>query len=238
MTAAEYILPPPPRAAVAIAGDPRRFPVRRIFCVGLNYAAHAREMGKAPGAEPPFFFTKPADAIVADGAVIPYPPMTANLHHEIELVAALGSGGANIPKDRALDCVFGYAAGIDLTRRDLQTQARDRGLPWDLSKGFDNSAPIGSLRPAADIGHPGAGRIVLSVNGAMRQEGDLSDMIWSVADIIAALSQFVTLAAGDLIFTGTPSGVGPLAPGDETAGAIAGVGTVSIAVAVHSSRQI
>jgi len=236
MTADDYVFPPQPRAFVAIAGDRRRFPARRIFCVGLNYAAHAREMGAEPGAEPPFFFAKPADAIVADGATIPYPPKTANLHHEIELVAALGAGGANIAKDRALDHVFGYAAGIDLTRRDLQTQARDHGRPWDLSKGFDNSAPIGAIRPAATIGHPATGRIELSVNGDLRQAGDLSDMIWSVADIIAILSRFVTLAAGDLIFTGTPSGVGPVGPGDRMAGAIAGVGTVSIAIAVRASQ--
>ena len=221
--------------SVAIAGDSRRFPVRRIFCVALNYAAHAREMGKEPKdgkpAEPPFFFTKPADAIVESGAAIPYPGLTKNLHHEIELVAALHKGGADIPAAQALGCVFGYAAGIDLTRRDLQTEARNAGRPWDMSKGFDHSAPIGAIRPAAQIGHPATGRIALSVNGAARQQGDLSDMIWGVADIIAALSRFVALAPGDLIFTGTPSGVGPLVPGDVAEGEIEGVGRVSVAIA-------
>jgi fumarylpyruvate hydrolase len=226
-----FLFPPPPQASVAVAGDTRRFPVRRIFCVALNYAAHAREMGKEPGAEPPFFFSKPADAVVASGATIPFPPMTADFHHEIELVAALSSGGAEIPKERALDCVFGYGAGIDLTKRDLQSAARQAGRPWDLAKGFDGSAPMGPLAPAAKIGHPHAGRIALSVNGALRQEGDLSDLIWSVPAVIAELSRYLTLAAGDLIFTGTPSGVGPLAPGDVVEGAIAGVGEVRLRIA-------
>jgi fumarylpyruvate hydrolase len=230
MPHADYIFPPPPRPSVAIDGDTRLFPVRRIFCVGLNYAAHAREMGNDPNREQPFFFTKPADAIVADGAVIPYPGMTRNLHHEIELVAALGAGGAEIPVARTLDCVFGYAAGIDLTRRDLQTRARDQGRPWDLSKGFDHSAPIGAIRPVGRGGHPARGRIALSVNGVARQEGDLADMIWNVADIISSLSQYVALAPGDLIFTGTPSGVGPLVPGDLAEGIIAGVGAVRVAI--------
>jgi fumarylpyruvate hydrolase len=226
-----FLFPPPPQASVAIAGDARRFPVRRIFCVALNYAAHAREMGKEPGAEPPFFFSKPADALVESGATIPFPPMTADFHHEIELVAALSSGGAEIPKERALDCVFGYGAGIDLTKRDLQSAARKAGRPWDLAKGFDFSAPMGPLAAAAKIGHPHAGRIALSVNGALRQEGDLSDLIWSVPAVIAELSRYVTLAAGDLIFTGTPSGVGPLARGDVVEGAIAGVGEVRLRIA-------
>ena len=227
---ADLILPPSV-ASVAIADDSRRFPVRRIFCVALNYAAHAREMGKEPGREPPFFFSKPADAVVDSGATISYPGLTQNLHHEIELVAALGQGGADIPAARALDCVFGYAAGIDLTRRDLQTEARNAGRPWDMSKGFDHSAPIGAIRPAAAIGHPAKGRIALSVNGAVRQRGDLSDMIWGVAEIIAELSRFVALAPGDLIFTGTPSGVGPLVPGDVAEGEIEGVGMVNMRIA-------
>jgi fumarylpyruvate hydrolase len=220
-----------PIPSAAIAGDSRRFPVRRIFCVALNYAAHAREMGKEPGAEPPFFFTKPADAIVESGAAIPYPGLTQNLHHEIELVAALDKGGADVSAAAALGCVFGYAAGIDLTRRDLQTEARNAGRPWDMSKAFDNSAPIGAIRPAAQIDHPRRGRIALSVNGAVRQQGDLSDMIWGVAAIIAELSRFVALAPGDLIFTGTPSGVGPLAPGDRAEGEIEGVGAVRVTIA-------
>jgi fumarylpyruvate hydrolase len=226
-----FVFPPPPHPAVAVAGESRRFPVRRIFCVALNYADHAREMGKDPGAEPPFFFTKPADAVVADGAAIPFPTLTDDLHHEIELVAALKSGGENIDPARALDCVYGYAAGIDLTRRDLQSAARKAGRPWDMSKGFDNSAPIGAIRKAAEIGHPASGRIALSVNGAIRQQGDLSDMIWSLPQIIAALSTNVALAAGDLIFTGTPSGVGAMRPGDTAEGEIAGVGSVRVTLA-------
>jgi fumarylpyruvate hydrolase len=226
-----FVFPPPPHPAVAVAGESRRFPVRRIFCVALNYADHAREMGKDPGAEPPFFFTKPADAVVADGAAIPFPTLTDDLHHEIELVAALKSGGENIDPARALDCVYGYAAGIDLTRRDLQSAARKAGRPWDMSKGFDNSAPIGVIRKAAEIGHPASGRIALSVNGAIRQQGDLSDMIWSLPQIIAALSTNVALAAGDLIFTGTPSGVGAMRPGDAAEGEIAGVGSVRVTLA-------
>ncbi len=227
-----YVFTPPPRPAVAVAGDARLFPVRRIFCVALNYAEHAREMGKEPGGEPPFFFTKPADAVVPSGANIPFPSLTRDLHHEIELVAALQAGGTNIPAERALDCVYGYAAGIDLTRRDLQTAARNAGRPWDFSKGFDNSAPIGAIRPAAEIGHPAQGRIALSVNGALRQQGDLSDMIWSLPQIVAAISTYVALAPGDLIFTGTPSGVGAMQPGDRATGEIEGVGSVSFSFAV------
>jgi fumarylpyruvate hydrolase len=230
MTSTPYLFPPPERPSVAIAGDARRFPVRRIFCIALNYADHAREMGKEPSREAPFFFAKPADAVAADGASIPYPAQTHNLHHEIELVAALGSGGADISASDALAHVYGYAAGVDLTRRDLQKEARDLGRPWDLSKGFDNSAPLGAIAPVARIGHPSSGRIELCVNGARRQDSDLADMIWNTADIIAILSKFVALAAGDLIFTGTPAGVGPLAPGDRIEGQIAGVGSVSFAI--------
>jgi fumarylpyruvate hydrolase len=231
MSETQFLFAPPPCPSVAIDGETRRFPVRRIFCVGLNYAAHAREMGKDPGAERPFFFSKPADAVVVSGSVIPYAPMTRNLHHEIELVAALGSGGSNILRTQALEHVYGYAAGIDLTRRDLQKQARDEGKPWDLAKGFDQSAPIGAIRPAARIGHPNSGRIALSVNGAVRQSGDLADMILDVAGVITELSRYVALAAGDLIFTGTPEGVGPLLPGDRVEGSIAGVGEVFLGIA-------
>ncbi|QGM96919.1 fumarylacetoacetate hydrolase family protein [Methylocystis parvus] len=226
-----FVFTPSPRPSVAVAGDARRFPVRRIFCVALNYAEHAREMGKEPGAEPPFYFAKPADAVVKDGATIAFPSLTRNLHHEIELVAALHSGGRDIAPQQALDCVFGYAAGIDLTRRDLQTAARNSGKPWDFSKGFDNSAPIGAIRPAAAIGHPASGRIALSVNGGLRQQGDLSDMIWSLPQIIADISRYVALAPGDLIFTGTPSGVAAMQPGDHAEGEIEGVGSVSVSFA-------
>jgi len=226
----DYIFPPPPPASVAIDSDTRRFPVRRIFCIALNYAAHAREMGKEPDREAPFFFTKPADAVVDSGATIPYPSLTSDLHHEIELVAALGAGGSDIPADKALACVYAYAAGIDLTRRDMQSAARKLGRPWDFSKGFDNSAPIGVLRPAATIGHPDRGRISLTVNGVLRQEGDLSDLIWKTGEIIAALSRHVALAPGDLVFTGTPAGVGPLVAGDAAVGEIEGVGEVRLRV--------
>jgi fumarylpyruvate hydrolase len=226
----EFLFPPPAPSSVAITGETRRFPVRRIFCVGQNYAAHAREMGKDPSREEPCFFTKPADAVVASGATIPYPPRTADLHHEIELVVALARGGADIARETALAHVFGYAAGIDLTRRDLQSEARKAGRPWDLAKGFDHSAPLGAIAPAARIGHPRAGRISLAANGAVRQDADMSEMIWSVAEIIAILSQFVRLEPGDLIFTGTPAGVGPIVPGDRIAGEIAGVGVVEITI--------
>jgi fumarylpyruvate hydrolase len=227
----EDFLFPPLTASVAVVGETRRFPVRRIFCVGQNYAAHAREMGGDPTREAPCFFTKPADAVVANGATIPYPPKTVDLHHEIELVAAIGRGGADIAKEAALDHVFGYAAGIDLTRRDLQSAARMVGRPWDLSKGFDHSAPLGAIAPTATIGHAVKGRIRLAVNGATRQDADLSEMIWSVAEIIAILSQYVRLEPGDLVFTGTPAGVGPIGAGDRVRGEIEGVGAVEIAIA-------
>jgi len=230
MTQEAYVFSPKPRPSVALAGDARRFPVRRIFCVGLNYAAHAREMGKDPGAEPPFFFSKPSDALVESGASIPYASMTKDLHYEIELVAALGSGGSDVARNDALRHVYGYAAGIDLTRRDLQKIARSEGKPWDLAKGFDQSAPVGEIVPAARAGHPNSGRIALSVNGAIRQNGDLADMILDVAGIISQLSRYVRLEAGDLIFTGTPEGVGPLSPGDRAEGVIEGIGKVSIAI--------
>lgn len=225
-----YAFQAPPQPVVAVAGgDP--FPVRRIFCVGRNYAAHAREMGADPNREPPFFFCKPADAVVADGAAIPYPPATQDLHHEIELVVALAAGGADIPADQALSCVYGYGVGIDFTRRDLQNAAKKKGHPWDMSKGFDLSAPCSALRLAAEIGHPVAGEIALSVNGAPRQHGDLADMIWSVSETISYLSGLVRLAPGDLIYTGTPEGVGPVVRGDRVEGRIAGVGTIQIDIA-------
>ncbi|HUO53889.1 MAG TPA: fumarylacetoacetate hydrolase family protein [Rhodoblastus sp.] len=222
----DFVIPAPHRVVAPVAGG-GLFPVRRIFCVGQNYAAHAREMGADPAREPPFFFTKPADALVIDGADAPYPSLTKNLHHEIELVVALGGGGADIPAAQALDHVYGYAAGLDLTRRDLQAEARKAGKPWDMSKSFDCSAPLGLIHPAAQIGHPRAGRITLKVNETVRQDGDLADLIWSVPEIVAALSAYVALAPGDLIFTGTPSGVGPLERGDALVGEIEGVGEVS-----------
>lgn len=221
----KFAIPTPERVAVPVAGG-LLFPVRRIFCVGRNYAAHAREMGSDPTREPPFFFTKPADALVAGGQDTPYPTATANLHHEMELVVAIGRGGADIAPDDALSLVFGYAAGLDLTRRDLQDEAKATRRPWDMSKGFDGSAPIGEIVPFAKAGHPAAGAIALKVNGELRQSGDLADQIWPVSEIIAALSNLVRLAPGDLIFTGTPDGVGPLVRGDRLEGSIAGVGCV------------
>ena len=221
-----YVLPAPPIATVAVSGAAARFPVRRILCVGRTYAAHAREMGQDPEREPPFFFTKPADAVVDTGADIPYPSMTADLHHEIELVVAIAEGGADIAVDQALAHVFGYGVGVDLTRRDLQAEAKDKGRPWDFAKGFDRSAPMSPLVPASRIGHPGKAAIQLSVNGQVRQSADVSDMIWSVPEVIAEASRFIALAPGDLIFTGTPAGVGPLVRGDVVEGAVAGVGEV------------
>ena len=225
-----YALPAPPQPALPIRGDDRLFPVRRIYCVGRNYAAHAREMGHDPDRDPPFFFMKPADAIVPDGATIPYPPMTADLHHEVELVVAIGTGGRDIAAADALAHVFGYAVGIDLTRRDVQAAAREAGRPWDMAKGFDRSAPCGALVPAAAV-DPARGAIRLEVNGEARQSGDLADMIWSVGEVIAHLSAYMELQPGDLIFTGTPEGVGPLVRGDTATGTIAGVGEVRVTIA-------
>jgi len=227
----EYILPVPPVASVAVAGDGRRFPVRRIFCVGRNYAAHAREMGKDPSREAPFFFLKPADAVVDSGSAVPYPPETKNFHHEIELVIAIGKGGTSIAAADAHNHVLGYAVGIDLTRRDLQIAARDAGKPWDWGKGFDRSAPIGPIHLASKVGHPAKGRIWLSLNGAVKQDQDIADLIWSVSEIIAAASRSMALAPGDLIMTGTPSGVGPMVVGDKVAGGIEGLGEITITIA-------
>lgn len=218
------------RPCVPVHGGDERFPVHRIYCVGRNYAAHAREMGSDPERESPFWFMKPADAVVADGSTLPYPPRTADLHHEIELVVALGKGGRDVPVADALSLVFGYAVGIDLTRRDLQAEAKRLGRPWDAAKGFDNSAPVSAIRPAADVGHPRSGRIWLEVNGALRQDGDLAQLIWKVDEAIAELSTLFTLAPGDLLFTGTPAGVGPLAPGDRLHGGVAGVAEIRVEV--------
>ncbi|NEX46008.1 fumarylacetoacetate hydrolase family protein [Pseudotabrizicola algicola] len=205
-----YVFSPPAPASVAIAESALRFPVRRIFCVGRNYAEHAREMGHDPQAEPPFFFTKPADAVVASGSTIAYPPATADFHHEAELVVALGQGGFMVPEDEAQSLIWGHAAGNDLTRRDMQAEAKAARRPWDMSKGFDRSAVLGALRPG-----PVAADAVIrcTVDGAVRQEARLSDMIWPVNAVIAYLSRLVELAPGDLIMTGTPAGVGPLERG-------------------------
>jgi len=225
-----FVLPPPPPASVAVNNSAARFPVRRIICVGRNYAAHAREMGRDPDREPPFFFLKPADTVVDDGTTVPYPPQTRNFHYEIELIVAIGQGGTDIPVDRALDHVWGYGVGIDLTRRDLQLQAREQGRPWDWGKGFDFSAPIAPLRPVSEVGHPNTGRIWLAVDGRLKQDSDIAKLIWPVPDIISICSQSMALAPGDIIMTGTPEGVGPVQRGDVMTGGIEGLGEIRIAV--------
>lgn len=221
---ADLVLPAPQAVLLPVAGG-GFFPVRRIYCVGRNYAEHAREMGH-DGREPPFFFSKPADAVVIDGSPMAYPSATKDLQHEVELVVAIGTDGANIAVHDALAHVFGYAAGLDMTRRDLQAEAKKAGRPWDMAKGFDQSAPIGTIAPASAIGHPARGAITLTVNGGERQRGDLADQIWSVPETIAYLSGLVALKAGDLIMTGTPAGVGAVRRRDVLEGRIAGVGTV------------
>lgn len=229
--AMNLVFSPHPIATLPVAGTDQRFPVRRVFCVGRNYADHAREMGaldQAEGREPPFFFTKPGDAVIGgDGEIsVAYPPLTKNLHHEVEMVVALGSGGANVAVDAAKSLIFGYAVGLDLTRRDIQAKAKEKGHPWDMGKGFDQSAVAGAISPVAASGHPAAGRIWLTVNGQVRQDGDLSVMLWKVAEIIANLSTLVRLEAGDLIYTGTPAGVGAIVPGDVLEAGVDGVGTL------------
>jgi fumarylpyruvate hydrolase len=222
-----YVFPPAPQVSVPVAGSDSCFPVRRVYCVGRNYADHAREMG-ADTREPPFFFSKPADALVPGGGDVAYPLATNNLQHEVELVVALAKGGANIPLDQALDCVFGYAVGFDLTKRDLQQRSKDKGHPWDMGKGFDQGGPIGVIQPVAAVGHPARGAVWLKVNGELRQNGDLEQMSWKVAEVIANLSQYIELAAGDLIFTGTPAGVSTIVRGDVIEGGVAGVGDLKI----------
>ncbi len=226
----DYFFEPPLPASIPVAQDTSRFPVRRIYCVGRNYVEHAREMGADPDTEPPFFFSKPADALVPGGGPIPYPPLTERLDHEIELVAAIGRTADHIDEVRARDCIVGYAVGIDLTRRDVQARAKERNQPWDLSKGFDHSAPISMMRPAGLIGHPSHGRIELSVNGDIRQSADLAEMRLSPAALIAELSKQITLKPGDLLFTGTPSGVGPLNRGDHAVAMIENIGKVAIEI--------
>ena len=222
----------PPTRTLSVAGCTERFPVHRIFCVGRNYAAHAREMG-ADEREPPFFFMKPGSAAIDTSAAItlPYPPKTENFHHEIELVVAIGKGGANIPIAQALDHVYAYGVGLDMTRRDLQFAARDKGRPWEFGKSFADSAPIAVLHRAADIGHPQDAAITLTVNGQSRQSSNISKLIWSVAECIAELSQYDRLEAGDLIMTGTPEGVGAVVRGDEMLGMITGLGEIRVRVA-------
>jgi fumarylpyruvate hydrolase len=231
----QYVLPPTLPASVAIAGDSARFAVHRIYCVGRNYAEHAREMGADPTREPPMFFMKPADALLPDQANLPYPPRTQNLHHEVELVVAIGTAGRNIPASAALAHVFGYAVGNDFTRRDLQNAAKGKGHPWDVAKGFDHSAGIAAVHPASRIGHPHRGAVWLAVNGVERQRGDLADLIWDVPAVVAELSTLFDLKPGDLVYTGTPAGVGPLLPGDVVVAGIDGLGTLTHTVTVPTA---
>ncbi len=222
----DFAVSPSPTVELAIDGSSSVFPVHRIYCVGRNYADHVREMGSDPRSEPPIFFSKPADALVPSGTDVRYPPRTQNLHHEIELVVALGRGGRDVPAAVAPALVFGYAVGNDLTRRDLQAAAKKAGQPWDVAKGFDASAPVSRLRRVEETGQLSQGRIWLEVNGVLRQQADIADMIWSVPEIIAELSAYFELRPGDLIFTGTPAGVGALLPGDRVRGGVDGVGTL------------
>jgi len=230
-----YVFTPAAPVSVPVAGSQDRYPVRRVYCVGRNYAAHAREMGFDPDREPPFFFCKPADAVVPAEAgatlEIPYPPETANYHYEIELVAAIGKGGARIPVEQALEHVWGYAVGLDMTRRDLQMKMREAGRPWELGKAFDHSAPIAPLRRAADAGDLSRAAIWLQVNGQDRQRSDTSKLIWSVAETIAYLSNYFRLEPGDLIYTGTPEGVGPVKAGDLMEGGVEGLDALRVRVA-------
>jgi len=229
----DYCFPAPPQPLVPIAESSQAYPVHRIYCVGRNYADHAREMG-ASGREAPFFFTKPADAVLPAGleaVAIPYPDRTSDLQHEVELVVALGAPGYRVTVEQAARLVWGYAVGLDLTRRDLQAEAKRTGRPWDVGKGFERSAPIGAIRPAAQVGILDGRRIWLDVNGQPRQVGQLSQMIWSVEETIAQLSGYFELQAGDLIFTGTPAGVGPLVPGDRVEAGIDGIGTIRMRIA-------
>jgi fumarylpyruvate hydrolase len=229
----QYVIPPAIIPSLAVKGLKSRFPVNRIFCVGRNYAAHAREMGKDPTRDPPFFFMKPANAAVdaSTSASIPYPPMTRDFHHEIELVVAIGSGGRDIPLASALEHVYGYAVGLDMTRRDLQLDARDKGRPWEFRKSFAQSAPIGTISRARDIGHLAKGVISIKVNGVSRQSSDISKLIWSVAECIAYLSQYETLEPGDLIMTGTPEGVNAVLPGEIMQGDIGRLESITVLVA-------
>lgn len=220
----------PATASLPIDGIQQQFPIRRVYCVGRNYADHAREMGHDPDREPPFFFNKHPDSLLSGSKDFPYPTATQDVHHEIEMVVALHSGGCNIPVDQALSHVFGYAVGLDMTRRDLQAIAKSKGHPWSTAKAFDCAAPCTALVPAKRIGHPNAGLIYLDVNGERKQTGDLSSMIWSIPEIIAHLSQLFELKAGDVIFTGTPSGVGPVNRGDVLEGEVQGVGKLKLRV--------
>ncbi|SFS83578.1 fumarylpyruvate hydrolase [Sulfitobacter marinus] len=230
MTSETYAFAPPMQASLAIKGSDARFPVRRIFCVGRNYEAHAIEMGKDPTREAPFFFTKPADAALDTPCTVPYPSLTENLHYEIELIIAIGKGGSDIAEDDVMDHVWGASVGIDLTRRDLQNEAKKMGRPWDWGKAFDHSAPIAPIVPIADVPSVETGRIWLAVNGEIKQDADLADLIWSVREHVSILSRSMTLAPGDIIMTGTPAGVGAVVAGDVITGGVDGIGTLEVTI--------
>ncbi len=225
-----YLFPAPAVPAAKVRGEAGLYPVSRIFCVGRNYAAHTREMGGDPDRDPPFYFTKPANALVPSGGQVPYPPGTSNYHHEMELVLAIGKPVFRVSVEAAQDAIYAYACGLDMTRRDLQLAARDKGRPWDLGKAFENAAVLSELVKAADIGHPRDGLIELKVNGQVKQTSDLRELIWNYAEIVSHLSQYYHLQPGDLIYTGTPEGVGPVRPGDRLEGTIAGIGTISLTI--------
>ena len=225
-----YVISDFGRAEATVQNSQSHFPIRRVYLVGRNYAEHAREMGHDPNREEPFFFQKPSDAVLPTGSEFPYPPQSSNVHHEIELVVALKSGGSNIRPEEAMDHVYGYAVGIDITRRDLQQNMKKMGRPWEAGKSFDKSAPMSEIVPASVCGHPQSGRIWIKVNDELRQEGDLNQLIWSIPEIIVKLSESFELSAGDLIFTGTPAGVGPIERGDQLLGGVEGVGEIEVTV--------
>ena len=225
-----FVIPAPSQATLSVAGRTERFPVHRVYCVGRNYAAHAVEMGHDPDKEPPFFFQKNPDNLIADATEFPYPKISKDVHHEMELLVALKSGGDDIPVKSALDCVYGYGLSLDMTRRDMQGEMKKLGRPWEIGKAFEMSAPAGPIMPVEQVGHPDSGDIWLKVNGETRQSGDLNQMIWKTAEMIAILSTLFTLQPGDIILTGTPAGVGPVERGDKMHGYIAGVGELQVAV--------
>lgn len=226
----ELVLPTPNLVTLPIEGTSARFPVHRLYCVGRNYAAHAVEMGHDPDKEPPFFFQKSPDTILQPGEPFPYPPLSNDVQYEMEHVMALATGGTDIPVETALDHVFGYGAGLDMTRRDLQSQAKKMGRPWEVGKSFDYSAPMSAIRPVSTIGHPEKGAVRLSVNGEVKQDGDLAQLIWKPQEIIAHLSRLFTLQPGDLIMTGTPAGVGAVRPGDVMTGEVEGIASLRVQV--------
>ncbi|MFL6693670.1 MAG: fumarylacetoacetate hydrolase family protein [Ramlibacter sp.] len=231
----QFAVPPEPRPTLAVRGSALRFPVRRVYCIGRNYLAHIREMGEADERDPPIFFQKPGDAVVPEGTPLPYPTVTSDYQYEAELVIAIGRAGQDIPAAQALEHVYGYAVGLDMTRRDLQRAAAKAGHPWENGKSFDHSAPCSEVVPVALCGHPSRGALALSVNGQQRQLTDLSKLIWSVPEIIANLSTLYRLMPGDLVFTGTPDGVGPVKPGDTMVASIEGVGTFRADVVAPTS---